>query len=212
MKINSEEYWNDRFESNGWEEAGGRLQSRNFALSQSTRFCIKPNFDGTILDFGCGLGDAIPVYHALFPESKLIGIDLSNEAIKLCREKYGEIADFKQGDHLSVTNIDIIVSSNVLEHLSNHLNVTKVLLSKCKELYITVPYREDPLCSEHVNSYDETTFQSIGCPQWEVFHCKGWSQYGWELYYHLYFKNIFRPFFGKKIVSRKKQIMFSFKK
>ena len=64
---------------------------------------------------------------------------------------------------------------------------------------------------EHVNSYDENYFQSLGEYEWYIL-LRGWSQYSLKyLLYHLYFKNLFRPFFGKKIVRRGKQIMFHFK-
>lgn len=212
MSINQKDYWDQRFESGNWEAKRGRKQTRLFAKSQIKYFKIPPYFDGTILDFGCGLGDAIPVYRSAFRNAKLIGVDISDSAIDFCRKEYGHIAQFIQGDHLSVQPVDVIIASNIFEHLPNDIEIASYFLQKCKDLYIIVPYKERIVPGgEHVNSYDENYFQSLGEYEWYIL-LRGWPQYSLKyLLYHLYFKNLFRPFFGKKIVRRGKQIMFHFK-
>lgn len=163
MNINTKAYWEERFASGDWEEQHGRLQTRSFAKAQVKYFKIPPSFDGTILDFGCGLGDAIPVYRSAFPNARFIGVDISDSAIDLCRRRYGHIAQFIQGDHTSVPLADIIIASNVFEHLDNDREVAAHLLGKCKDLYIIVPYKEETAPgAEHVNSYDENYFWSVG--------------------------------------------------
>ncbi len=119
MNINTKEYWDKRFETGSWEKCGGREQSFNFARSQIEYLKIPHDIKGSIIDFGCGMGDAFPVYRKYFKEAKLTGIDFSASAIKKSKEKYGHIADFYVGDQFSVPETDIIIASNTFEHLSN---------------------------------------------------------------------------------------------
>lgn len=211
MIYNSAEYWNERFTSGEWERKGGRSQTRNFAESQIQYFGLPSDFSGTILDFGCGLGDSMPVYATHFPNAKLLGIDFSTEAIRLCEQKYNSIADFICGDHTSVPEVDVIIASNVFEHLPDDLKIAEYLKQKCKVLFIIVPYMEELAESgEHINRYDESSFPAIGHRILKVFKTKGWSQYGFDLYFTTYFMNFFRPLLGKKKVKVRKQIMFIF--
>ena len=211
VNINTKEYWNQRFSSNDWEEKQGRQQTESFARGQIGHLKIPADFDGTILDFGCGLGDAIPIFRQAFPKAKLIGMDISQSAVDKCNERFGGMATFMQGDYKNTPSVDVIISSNVFEHLSNDREIAKYLLTKCKSLNIIVPYREHPLCSEHVNSYEKKYFSQIGDFDCEVFPCKGWTPFGLRaLYYNIYFKNIFRFLLGKPVIRRNMQIIYRF--
>lgn len=64
--------------------------------------------------------------------------------------------------------------------------------------------------SEHVNSYDENHFKALGPYNYKIFYSKGWGSHGWSLWFNQYPKNILRPFLGKQIVRRQRQIMFHF--
>jgi SAM-dependent methyltransferase len=209
--INTKEYWDQRFSTGDWERRGGRWQTESFALGQVPYLEIERDFEGTILDFGCGLGDAMPIYRQHFPKAKLVGVDISANAVELCRKNHGTIAAFLQGDYKSIPTADVIIVSNVLEHLSDDIDAAKSLLSRCKDLYVFVPYQEAPLHPEHVNFYDEKYYQSLGRYDWKVFPCKGWSLYGPSLWYHVYFKNLFRVFSRRQFLRRSMQIMFHFK-
>lgn len=213
QNINTKSYWEQRFSSQSWEEKNGREQSAEFAHDQIRHFGIKQNFAGSILDFGCALGDAFPIYKKAFPNANLIGIDISQKAIELCKAHFGTIATFIQGDFKSVPDVDVIIASNVFEHLSNHIEIATYLQSKCNDLYITVPYKENPLFVEHVNTYDENSFSMLRPYSWKTFASKGWfSEYGMELWYQINFKNLFRMILGRQLRQRRKQIMFHFSK
>ena len=212
MKINSKNFWNDRFSNNFWESQGGRQQTHDFACAQVGHFDIKNNFSGRLLDFGCGLGDAFPVYRQTFPAARLVGVDFSSEAIKKCHEYYGSIGEFICSDHQSCPEADVIVTSNVLEHLENDQDVAKTLLSKCRELYIVVPYREQYLIDEHLRAYDKHSFDALSPVRIKVFASRGWSQYGlrWR-WWEFHTKNLLRPFFGKPLSRRRMQILYHFR-
>jgi SAM-dependent methyltransferase len=211
VNVNTEEYWDRRFDSGDWESKKGRSQTENFAIGQMRHIRLDPGFRGSILDFGCGLGDAIPIYKRHFPQATFVGIDISESAMRKCSERYGSIASFRRGSADDVPESDVIIASNVLEHLEDDVSVAQTLLSKCKELYIIVPYKEKPpLCSEHVNVYDEQSFADLSPVDFKVFLCRGWSVFGFDLWFRVYFKNIFRFLFGQPLLHRGEQIMFRF--
>lgn len=210
--VNSQAYWDHRFASGDWEKKNGRWQTQSFARGQLPHLKLPRDFAGTILDFGCGLGDAIPVYREYFPKARLMGMDISSQAVELCREKHGRAAVFLQGKAEDVpAGIDVILASNVLEHLDDDLAVAQTLREKCAELYIVVPYREAPLFGEHVNSYDENHFSALGPCERTIFPCRGWSAYGRERWVQIHFKNIFRFLLGRPLRRRNLQILFHFK-
>lgn len=171
------------------------------------------NFSGTILDFGCATGDAIPILKKAYPNATLIGVDISNSAIETAIQKYGGIATFMQGSYDDIPKVDIIISSNVFEHLSDDRMIAAELIKKCKELYITVPFKEyvqKGFVNEHVNSYDLDYFKEVGRTSHKVYISRGWSQMGMKLLVDVYLKNLIRPLLGKRMLRRRRQIMFHF--
>jgi len=211
VNINTKEYWERRFATGDWEEKLGREQTALFAQTQVRYLRIPSDFSGTILDFGCGLGDAMPVYRATYRHASLIGMDISGAAVAKCKDRYGDIAQFVQGGYTDVPKVDVIIASNVFEHLSNDIEIARHLLTKCHDLFIVTPYKQTLSPGiEHINSYDEVYFRGLGPYDYALFSSRGWSQYGWNLWFHIYLKNILRPFFGKRIIRRRKQIIFHF--
>lgn len=211
--VNTAEYWDGRFSSGHWEECGGRLQTACFAAAIVQRIALPRTFSGSILDFGCGLGDAIPVYRHAFPAATLFGTDVSVAAIEKCGERYGHHAKFIATDHIGIPEVDVIIASNVFEHLSNYTQVASDLLQKCKSLYIATPFNEKlgSQAGEHVNSFNRMSFSGFRQAEPVVYACKGWSEYGTALFIGIYFKNLFRPMLGRRIRSRSKQILFHLK-
>jgi predicted RNA methylase len=169
------------------------------------------NFRGTIVDFGCGLGDAMPVYRRAYPGAKLIGVDIAPSAVELCRARYGDIAHFMEGDCDVVPSTDVIVSSNVVEHLDSDTEAVTKLLARCGDLYVTVPYRETPGSTpEHVHSYDEHSFRAVGKHTVAIFASKGWGPYGLDLFLNVHLKNLLRPWLHRPLKKRPLQIMYHF--
>ena len=208
--INTKDYWEGRFSSGDWEEKGGCTQTANFAAAQVRHFRLTKEFSGSLVDFGCGLGDAIPIYKNFFPAAKILGVDVSASAIQKCQTRYGHLASLISGSHKDVPVADIIIASNVFEHLSEDVEIARTLQSKCRELYIIVPYKEYPLCSEHVRTYDEKYFTTLGEYKYIVYPSEGWSEYGLN-YIKLFIRNIFRKIVGIPLRARRMQIMFIFR-
>ncbi len=207
--INTKSYWNNRFASGDWEQKKGRNQTEQFAISQIPILNISKEFSGTILDFGCGLGDAFPIYKKAYPKAKLMGLDISEAAIKKCKEEYGHLAEFIVGDYTEIPSVDIIIASNVFEHLSEDKLIAKHLMTKCRELNIIVPYQERLFPdNEHINTYNKDSFNNVGQNQYKIFTSKAWGNHGIKFIIQLYFKNLLRLFLGRKLAKRQKQILF----
>ena len=209
QNINTKEYWEQRFSSGDWLREGGNNQTRHFAEAQVPLFQIPVQFNGTICDFGCGTGDAFPVYRSAWPLAKLRGVDFSRSAIHHAKAKYGEIAEFIASDVHGVPESDFIISSNVFEHLEAYQSIARELLRRCKTLFVVVPFQEDiAQGGEHVNSFDSNSFDFLGKVTSVVFECKGWSLFGFRKLLELGPKNLMRPMFGRKRISQKRQILF----
>lgn len=158
--INTKDYWETRFKTKNWGKSGNR-QTREYAKANIAQMILSNDFNGSILDYGCALGDAIPIYHQSFPNAKLKGVDFSEAAIEICKDRFGDIADFESGDHTVVTQADIIIASHVMEHLTDDSRIVEQLLQCCKELYVFVPYKENPLYREHVNYYEKDYYNQF---------------------------------------------------
>ena len=90
--INSPGYWDKRFFED-WIAKGGRAQTAFFA-----ELCCRelPPWliaeirarKSTILDYGCAVGDALPVLQRAFPEATIKGGDVAQVGLGLARALY----------------------------------------------------------------------------------------------------------------------------
>lgn len=211
VNVNSRDYWNDRFGSGDWAAKGGSSQTQAFAKRQVTLFNVPNYWSGKLCDFGCGTGDAFPIYHQAYPNAKFIGVDFSKEAIRLCNEKYSSIADFVEGDCTAVPSCNLIIASNVLEHLHDDKQVVGRLLERCDRLFIVVPFRDHNVGGEHLRAYDEYSFDEFSPLRKKVFLVDGWSFFGGRFFYQIYIKNAARLLLGRPLVRQRKQILFELK-
>jgi hypothetical protein len=106
---------------------------------------------------------------------------------------------------------DVIVASNVVEHITEDRDVVKALRDACRLLLVVVPYREVLVPgSEHIHSYDVDSFEPLGGQPGTPFASRGWSEYGSGLWVNVYAKNLVRPLLGRPTQRRHKQIIFRF--
>jgi len=208
-KVNSKEYWDERFYSLDWEKKGGNFQTINHAKRYVLLLDILKGFNGSICDFGCAEGDAFKVYRKYFPQAKFIGVDFSENAISKARERYGSFVNFIVGGEECVPFSDIIIASHVLEHLENERDVINELRSKCKRLFIIVPVEEENSSEEHrrryhLNSYDELQ------PKRATICKAGWSFSLSQTIYQIYIKNVVRYLIFGRTIKEPKQIIFEF--
>ena len=208
-KVNSKEYWDKRFRSLDWEKKGGIFQTINHAKKYAPLLGIPKGFAGSICDFGCGEGDAFKIYRKYFPKATFIGVDFSEQAISKARERYGTFVTFIIGDEKCVPCSDIIIASHVMEHLENDRDVILELRSKCKRLFIIVPFEEENACEEHKRTYNLDTYHELQPKRTTL--CKaGWSYSLMQQIFQIYIKNVARYLIFGRIAREPKQIIFEF--
>jgi len=102
----------------------------------------------TILDVGCGWGNFLD----LVKKNQLpyLGIDLSTQAIKICREKNldCQMIDLIDLSKTTRQRYSVITFFQVIEHIKNpldYLKAAKKLLKKDGILLITTPNNSSPL-------------------------------------------------------------------
>ena len=156
-KINSKEYWNQRFQ-NDWKDYSGNEQTQFFA---STLLSLLPEWlvheinesSAAICDIGCAEGDALPIYRKLFLTSSISGEDFSEAAISSAMARHPEFS-FHTGNILEPEGkqtFPLVICSNVLEHFKDTYHVLSCICSRSsKYTVVMIPYREKPgAISEH---------------------------------------------------------------
>ncbi len=165
MKINSKEYWEERFSSQDWEDMDVRAQTRYFA---QLAIRMLPDWlkrdiaetGGTLCDVGCAEGDAAGVWHQAFPLLQITGADVSPSAVRTARERYPYATFVCEDLHALSGTFDYVLVSNVLEHFSDPFEILETLSRcVCKHLIVLVPFREpaETREKEHEVSFDYET-------------------------------------------------------
>ena len=125
-----------------WEKNRGRDQSRRFAESFHQHVHI-PWSSLSVLDVGCALGDALPVWQNKYPGAELYGCDVAETAVRRCQESYAGMARFFRASFEELRGFwDVIYCSNTLEHFEQYLEIAEVLLIRCKVLFLLTPFGE----------------------------------------------------------------------
>src|SRR5712691_2104924 len=159
-KINSPDYWNKRFLED-WTAQGGREQTAFFA-----ELCCRELPDwflaegrarkSAIFDYGCALGDALPVLQRTFPDSPIRGGDVAEVGLGMARALHSgfEFVNINTIDERGGV-ADIIYCSNTLEHSENWREILHRLSRHTKEyLVIMVPFEEEDRIDEHFCTFE----------------------------------------------------------
>ena len=159
--INTNEYWDKRYETNDWVENNGICQTTFWANLIFNN--LKPKVTSEILneklfitDIGCALGQLTAVASCRFPDSPILGIDKSQPAIDLAKKYYPhlkfEVSDFEA----LLTDVGIV--SNVLEHDTAYLETIEKHLSNTRKFYIILSPTNEPYDNaipEHVIVFND---------------------------------------------------------
>ncbi len=159
-EINSPDYWNKRFFED-WIAKGGRQQTAFFA-----ELCCRELPDwfleegrarkSAIFDYGCALGDALPVLQRAFPDSPIRGGDVAQVGLGMARALHPgfEFVDVNAiGEASKIA--DIVYCSNTLEHFANWREILHRLSRHAKEyVLVVVPFEEEDRIDEHVCTFE----------------------------------------------------------
>jgi glycosyltransferase involved in cell wall biosynthesis len=159
-EVNSPDYWNKRFFEN-WIAKGGREQTVFFA-----ELCCRelPGWfldegrarKSAILDYGCALGDALPILQRAFPGSPVRGGDVAQVGLGLARAFHPgfEFIDVNAVGEASKL-ADIVYCSNTLEHFENWREILHRLSRHAREyVLVLVPFEEEDRIDEHFCTFE----------------------------------------------------------
>ena len=163
-KVNSKEYWEERFVSGDWDHYDGDLQSAFFSQIALDAFPAwldqeLARHEWTVFDVGCAEGGGTAALARRFPSCHTVGIDVSETAVKRAGKKY-PFCQFLQGDvYTQKETADVIFVSNVLEHLQSPAENMRSLVGMAKFHAILIHPLHDTLAlDEHFHVFDEEFF------------------------------------------------------
>jgi len=134
VDVNSQQYWETRLRFS-WDSVGGGLQNKQFAIGMSKQIdTAKLGAVNSILDYGCATGESVPVLRNMFPNARIYLFDLARDGMKLGLKKYGETYNCSEWD--SRLSVDLIYTSNVIEHVANVKEFLNALYSKTNSAII----------------------------------------------------------------------------
>ncbi|WP_246794567.1 glycosyltransferase [Burkholderia perseverans] len=171
-EINSNQYWDSRFETD-WESNSGREQSRFFArvaieaLPQWLQHKVR--WDNlSVCDWGCAQGDGTEALAQLLSWD-VTGIDFSQSAIERAASTYPNLK-FSHENLLERPDrppFDVLFSSNTLEHFAKPWEVFgQVAHYASKFIVLLLPYREYDRHAEHEVTFDSTNIPLVPHPDW----------------------------------------------
>ena len=179
--INTNDYWNKRFEDN-WESCDGPAQSRFFSKIAMKNlptwlFEVIKKHDLTVVDWGCAQGDGTDELGKYIPCEQITGVDFSQVAIQQASQRYSNIRF--ENENWLVSEIydrkknDILFSSNTLEHFYNPFDILNVLSKHVtKAIILAIPYNDDLLISEHFFRFDASNIPLILENGWTLLWAK----------------------------------------
>lgn len=105
-----------------------------------------PSIPKKILDVGCGTGMFADLLKQKFPESEVVGIDISKKALSLGKEKYRDVkfifADAEKTLPFKDMYFDLVISGEHIEHLvdvDSYLDEINRVTKKNGYLLLTTP-------------------------------------------------------------------------
>jgi SAM-dependent methyltransferase len=147
-EMNSKAYWDCRFGTQDWQSRHGDKQSEYFYgilvefLPQAVKDEIRDR-KYSVVDFGCAQGEGTELFARAFPGSKVTGVDISTEAVRIARQK-NKLASFLAADLTTHPGEwDVMITSNTLEHFREPWDMAERLSGKIgKYIIILVPFEE----------------------------------------------------------------------
>jgi SAM-dependent methyltransferase len=93
------------------------------ARIQYLRRCLRrlpePALPPSVMDYGCGTGDALPLLRSVLKAGRVLGVDVSGEELRLAGQKhYGSWASFSSvADYVPGGDLDLIYCNGTFHHI-----------------------------------------------------------------------------------------------
>jgi len=136
------------FYNTGWAEEWSDMVRYSPVCRHTNRWIMKlirllPEKPKTIADLGCGNGKLLNYLHTRIRNVKFLGSDLSDQGVEQCKRRFPN-GLFVQQDLTQISNpfqqvVDLVVCSEVIEHLEDDQSAFASFSLMCRYLIITVP-------------------------------------------------------------------------
>ena len=117
------------------------LHPKHRIMNYHAFFVDNVNDGDTVLDIGCGNGAL--TYDVARKAGQVVGIDLKEKSISLARQRYSrENIEYIRGNVLNDLpgeRFDVVILSNVLEHIDERVEFLKCLREMAPKFLIRVP-------------------------------------------------------------------------
>lgn len=130
----------------------------------------------SVMDVGCALGDGLIVASERWPEAHLVGTDVSEVALRKCRERIpgGEFFNWNMNRPQwpimgRIPPVDLVMCFHTLEHLSGWDSVNLSVRWMCgfanRQVIVAVPYELTIPAADHNVIFREGSFVHL-YPAW----------------------------------------------
>ncbi|MFN3713957.1 MAG: hypothetical protein ACK4SX_09885 [Alcanivoracaceae bacterium] len=165
----SENYWKERYQKGGDSGEGSYNKFAIFKSDVINEFTSRQLIDSAI-EHGCGDGNQL----GLLRIPTYIGIDISHEAIAICREKYknDQSKSFFTSDEILNQKAEMGISLDVIYHLveestyRDYLNMLFDSSTKYVVIYSSNTDQQDKYQGKHVYHREFTCWVEENRPEW----------------------------------------------
>ena len=163
--INSKKYWDERFKTGNWDDFGGSQQTSFFSsiLLKNLPKWIHQKIHSenlSIVDLGCAEGEMTKQLKDIFKNSKILGVDFSEDAINIAKKRFKNIEFEVNSIEKFNKKYDVSMCSNVLEHFYNPFEQLKRIFEQTSKIVvIMMPFQEQNLHEEHFYSFDYNDYK-----------------------------------------------------
>jgi len=169
--FESYSYWENRYLEGGNSGTGSYDHLAQFKAEIINEFVNKNNIN-SVIELGCGDGNQLS--YMSYPQ--YIGFDVSDEALKLCREKFKfDISkQFFRLSQYSCEKADLVLSLDVIFHLveddifENHMRLLFAASSKYVIIYSSNKNVQDKIQPIHVRHRMFTTWVDNNIIGWTL--------------------------------------------
>lgn len=167
-----------------------------------TKLIKKHNLHGKILDVGCGEGTLLESFNSKINE--LYGMDIStialNKVSSVAKDNITFLTgDISKKDSLPSIKFDVLICSEVLEHIENDaiaIENLNELLNPSGHLIITLPYKKKYWTKHdehagHFRRYEwDEIINKLNKNRFSIVEMFSWGWPFFNTYYHMFLKNI----------------------
>jgi SAM-dependent methyltransferase len=161
--MGSRKWWDYQL-AHSWEINGGPAQTSYFMrelidhLPMPELNFLRSN-SLSILDWGCATGEGVAILGHTFPLCRVAGMDIALSAVETAQARFPQYEFMLTEEGEIPRPFDVVLTSNVLEHLDAPLTAARQQALNSRLLYlILVPYWEYPRMYEHSTTFIEESF------------------------------------------------------